>query len=146
MHSHWFDLFVLRVDGRRIAYTVKPQARVSERFRKEISHIAEQARESGFADDVRLLTDENLNRASLFNAKLFYAYRRPEAEADQMAIEIHNAMSGVCRLGELVAHFDDAGLGFRAFVRLLRSGHLKLVRREQISLNSNVFKAKGAIK
>ena len=142
LRPHWFDFVVTELDGARTAYSVKPQARVSERFLNEMSCIAGQARQSGFVDDVRLLTDENLDRIDLFNAKLFFAYRRPEPEADQLAREIHDAMSGVCKLGELVAGFDAAGDGFRAFVRLLQSGHLKLVKHEQISLNSNVFKAK----
>ncbi len=142
MRRHWFDFFVTEVDGSQIAYSVKPQARVSERFLREMSQIAEQARESGFVDDVRLLTDENLDRVDLFNAKLFFAYRRPEPAADRLACEIHDAISGLFKLGELVAYFDEPGDGFRAFVRLIQSGHLKLVRHEQISLNSNVFKAK----
>ncbi|MBN2741962.1 MAG: hypothetical protein JXR35_13780 [Rhodobacteraceae bacterium] len=142
MRRHWFDFLVTEVDGSRIAYSVKPQARVSERFLSEMSQIAEQARESGFVDDVRLLTDENLDRIDLFNAKLFFAYRRAEPAADRLAHEIHDAMSGLCKLGELVAYFDEPGDGFRAFVRLIQSGHLKLVRHEQISLNSNVFKAR----
>ena len=146
MHPHWFDFVVTEEGGSRIAYSVKPQVRVSPRFLNEMSQIAHQARESGFVDDVRLLTDENLDRIDLFNAKLFFAYRRAESEADRLACEIHEAMSGVCKLGELVACFDVAGDGFRAFVRLIQSGHLKLVRHEQISLNSNVFKAKQVTK
>ncbi|QPZ91775.1 PDDEXK family nuclease [Thioclava electrotropha] len=142
MRRHWFDFLVTEVDGSRLAYSVKPQVRVTERFLHEMSRIAEQARESGFVDDVRLLTDENLDRIDLFNAKLFFAYRRPEPAADRLAHEIHDAMSGLCKLGELVAYFDEPGDGFRAFVRRIQSGHLKLARHEQISLNSNVFKAK----
>ena len=43
LRPQWFDFVVTELDGSRIAYSVKPQARVSERFLNEMSYIAGQA-------------------------------------------------------------------------------------------------------
>ena len=138
--THYFDQFVEQRDGRRIAYTVKPEARLTGRFMTEIACIARQARQTGFVDDVRLLTDLDLDPIELSNARLSYGMRVPDAEADAAAGRVLAAMSGVVTLGELVERIGLGGRGYRALIRLVRKGRLRATRHEHLTHSTQVFK------
>ncbi|MBD9529698.1 hypothetical protein [Paracoccus sp. PAR01] len=141
--THFFDLFVEQTDGRRIAYTVKPEARLNAKFMGEIATVARQAKEAGFVDDVRLLTDVDLDPVELSNARLTYAMRVPDADADEAATAVIATMSDVASLGDLTTRIELGARGYRALIRMVRSGRLQPTRHEHLTHDTIVF-AKGA--
>ncbi len=87
--KHVFDMVVKERSGRRIAYTVKPEIRLrSGRFLAEIQEIAYWVKFKQFADDVRLLTDTDLDPVELYNARVTAAVAKPDAEADSRAVAL----------------------------------------------------------
>ncbi|SIT12782.1 hypothetical protein [Paracoccus saliphilus] len=138
--THYFDLFVTRTDGSRIACAVRPAARVGGRFGRQMPQIASQLRESRFADDLRLLTDADLDPVELHNAWLLHAIRAGDPEADTMAAQVLSEMSGTPTLAELTDRTGFGAAGFRALLRLVRSGHLHLLRAERITRTTAVYK------
>lgn len=67
---HTFDLLVTKTSGQRVAYTVKPIARLaSGNFYEKMRDVAWWIQEKKFASYVRLLTDEDINPIALHNAK-----------------------------------------------------------------------------
>lgn len=140
VRTHYFDLLVDQVDGRRVAYSVKPEVRLKEPFLSALSLIAHQAREGGFVDDVRLLTDADLDPVELDNAMLMHAWRAPDPHTDRAALEILQAMSGVETLGTLAGRINLGAAGRGALIRLIRSDHLRLLRHELITAASPMFK------
>lgn len=141
-HTHYFDIFVTQTDETAVAYTVKPEARVKGDFWREIAWIAAQARASGFASDVRLLSDKELDHVELHNARLMHGMRAPDPEPDSAAAAVFKAMSGISTLADLSDRIGLAAYGFRALVRLIRSHHLHLVHHEKITHASEVYKGK----
>lgn len=142
LRKHYFDFVVTRVDGKRIAYTVKPLVGCRGKFAETIPHIAQQARKSRLFEDVRLLTDADLDQVSLFNAKLLHACRAMHPEHDTVASAVVRNMQGVTSIGDLVTETGLFGDGFRALVRLIRSGHLRLRDHEAITYGAAIYKAK----
>lgn len=140
--THYFDMVVTQRDHRAIAYTVKPEAKVTDGFQREVAWIAAQARTSGFASDVRLLSDTDLDPVELHNAQLLHGLRVPDPEADTAAVSVFNAMSGVSTLADLSVRIGLDARGFRALIRLIRSHHLHLVHHEKINHISEVYKGK----
>ncbi|GGF71083.1 hypothetical protein GCM10011402_24560 [Paracoccus acridae] len=137
--THYFDLLVEQVDGRRIAYPVKPEVRLTPKFMAEIAQVAQQAKMSGFVDDVRLLTDVDLDPIELSNARLTYGMRKPDAEADAAAADVLAGSAGVASLGELTARIGLGARGYRALIRLVRKGRLRSVRHERLTHDTEVF-------
>lgn len=138
--THFFDLLVTRNDGSRIACAVRPLARASERFKRQMSRIASQVRACGFAADVRLLTDKDLDPVELHNAQLLHGVRTGSSLADAAAAKVLAGLSGRTSLADLASRTGLAAAGFRALLRLLRSAHLRLVRSERITPASMVYK------
>ncbi|WBU60580.1 hypothetical protein [Paracoccus albus] len=141
LKTHYFDLCVDQTDGARVAYTVKPEARLTEKFLAEISEIARQAKAAGFVDDVRLLTDADIDRVELTNAQLIRAMRKPDAEADAAAAAVLQKMAGLTTLGELRDRIDMGARGYRALIRCLADRQLSMTRHEPITHDTEVFKA-----
>lgn len=139
--THYFDLLVEQVDGRRIAYPVKPEVRLTPKFMAEIAQVAQQAKMSGFVDDVRLLTDVDLDPIELANARLTYGMRKPDAEADAAAADVVAGCAGIASLGELTARIGLGARGFRALIRMVRKGRLRSVRHEPLIYDTQVFHA-----
>jgi hypothetical protein len=142
LRNHYFDFVVTRTDGKHVAYTVKPLVGCRGKFAETIPHIAQQARRSRLYEDVRLLTDADLDKVSLFNAKLLHACRTPFPEHDAATTTVVRTMRGVTTIGALVAETGLFGDGFRAVVRLIRSRHLRLRDHEAITYGAAIYKAK----
>lgn len=141
-HTHYFDIYVKQADGSAIAYTVKPEARTNDDFLRDIAWVAAQARASGFARDVRLLSDTDLDPVELHNAQLLHGLRAPDPEADTAAVAVFNGMTGISTLADLSARIGLDARGFRALIRLVRSHHLHLVHHEKINHTTEVYKGK----
>ncbi|MCU9848971.1 Tn7 transposase TnsA N-terminal domain-containing protein [Defluviimonas sp. WL0024] len=141
-HDHYIDFVVIRKDGKVIGYAVRPMERVSQRYLLKLSRIKQQAIERGFLDDFRLFSDDDVCPVELFNAKLFHSVRRPDPFGDPVAQGVVRGTVGVVTIEDLVARIGLDGMGFRAIIRLIRSGHLRMVHYERITYRSMVFKAK----
>ncbi|MCG6113388.1 MAG: hypothetical protein MEQ74_14705 [Paracoccus sp.] len=139
--THYFDLFVEQVDGTRLACPVKPKARVTPKFEAEIALIARQAVDSGFADDVRLLTDVDLDPVELSNARLIYSARKPDAEADEATAAVIAQMGGISKVSELAAQIEHGARGYRALIRCIGRGRLRTTRHQRIAPEVEVFHA-----
>ncbi|MFC0200363.1 hypothetical protein [Paracoccus rhizosphaerae] len=138
--THYFDFCVEQVDGLHIAYSVKPEARLTAKFQAEIAAIARQAIDTGFGDDVRLLMDTDLDQVELSNAKLTYSMRKPDPEADNAAAEAILQMTGVVTLAELTSQIGKGARGYRALIRNIGQGCLRLTRHELITHSTEVFR------
>jgi hypothetical protein len=141
-HTHYFDIYVKETDGSAMAYTVKPEARVSDDFWREMEQIAAQARASGFVRDVRLLSDQAIDKVELHNAQLLHGLRVRDPEADIAAEAVVRKMSGISTLASLSNCIGLEARGFRALIRLIRSHHLQLVQHEKIDPTTEVCKGK----
>lgn len=141
-HTHFIDLVVTQTDGLEIGYAVRPWARASDKYIVKLARIKEQAIDQGFLDDFLLFTEDDVCPVELHNAQLFHSVRRPDYFADPVAEDIVRSSSGIVTVDALVEQSQLGGMGFRAVVRLIRSGHLQMVRYERIERSSEVFKAR----
>ena len=141
-HSHYIDLVTTQVDGKIVGYAVRPKEKASFDYIKTLARIKEQAIHQCFLDDLRLFTEEDVCPIEWHNAQLLHAGRRPDCFADPVAQDVAARLVGVTTVGNLVNQMGLEGMGFRAVVRLIRSGHLEMVRHERIEHTSEVFKAR----
>ena len=139
-HTHFFDLLVTRTDGSRIACAIRPAAQAGGHFAQQLCRIAAQVRASRFAADVRLLTERDIDPVKLHNAWVLHGVRISDPLADAAAAEVLAGMSGSAALAELTARIGAGVSGFRALLRFVRSGHLRLVHDERITSASRVYK------
>jgi hypothetical protein len=140
--THYIDLMVQQHDGQWVGYAVRPWARLSKAYLADLARIKAQAIASGFLWDFRIFTDRDVDPIDLFNARLLHSVRVAEPDADAAARSVAAAITGVTTIGALVADIGIHGQGFRAIVRLIRSGHLQPVRHERIDHGTEVFKAR----
>jgi hypothetical protein len=131
--EHVFDVVVTQKNGTKIAYTIKPEVRLrSGRFLEEMQIVAWWVRERRFANDVRLLTDLDLDEVDLHNAKVFAAVRKPDPEAEAIAMRLVSDLRGAATLFDLAIATGLEARGNRALLRLLRQNHLQLASRTRI--------------
>ena len=140
-HTHYIDLVATQIDGDVVGYAVRPMERASLEYLAKLARIKEQAIRQCFLDDFVLFTEQDVCRVELFNAELFHAVRRPDCFADPVMQDVAGSSVGVTTIGELVDESGLDGMGFRAAVRLIKSGHLQMVRYERIERSSEVFRA-----
>ncbi|WP_157764680.1 hypothetical protein [Rhodobacter sp. CZR27] len=132
--EHIFDIVVTERSGRRIAYTVKPEVRlVSGRFLAQMQEVAWWVRRKRFADDVRLLSDADLDPVELYNAHLIAAVHEPDPEADARALEVAATLTGARCIRDLTLATGLEARGYRAILRLLRGHQLCTARPERIT-------------
>jgi hypothetical protein len=142
IHKHYIDLVATEHNGTVIGYAVRPLGRVKDAYLAQLARIKEQAVAQGVLDDFRLFTERDVCPVEFFNAKLFLSVRRPDCFGDPVARDVVGRMAGVATIESLVEQTGLDGMGFRALVRLIRSGHLQMVSYERIDHSSLVFKAK----
>ena len=132
--AHVFDAVATRRSGVRIAYTVKPEVRLhSGRFLEEMREVAWWVRETRFAGEVRLLTEADVDPVTLHNAELIAAVREADPEAETVARAAVEALVGAVTLRALTLATGLEARGYRALLRLIRTGALEMARQEAIS-------------
>jgi hypothetical protein len=136
---HVFDVVATWGSGERIAYTIKPEARCSRRFLEEMQAIAWWVREKAFAQDVRLLTDADVDPVALHNARIIAAVREADPHADATARETARAFIGAMTLRALTHETGLEARGYRALLRLVRTGELRPSRHERLTPHSLVL-------
>jgi len=148
--QHIFDVVVTLDCDSRIAIAVKPEVRLeSGRFVTEMQEVAWWVYEHGFADDVRIMSEADIDLVDLRNAKILAAVRETDPEADAVALEVVRGLptDGGQSLRDLTLSTGMAARGYRSLIRLIRSGVLRLQQHEVIGpkvvvMNAN---AKGTV-
>lgn len=130
---HYFDIVVTRKTGSRIAYTVKPERRVSARFLDEMREIAFWVRKKGFAADVRLLTERDIDATRLYNARIMAAVRTSDPEAEAIVCEEARGILGAVTVRNLTDRVDLGARGYRAILRLIRLGEFAVLADARIT-------------
>lgn len=141
--AHFIDLITTQDNGELVGYAVRPMQRVSDKYLQRLARIKEQAVNQRFLDDFRLFTELDVCPIELFNAKLIHSVRRPDCFADPVLEDVAASLVGVTTVDALVDQSGLGGMGFRAVVRLIRSGHLQMVRHERLERSSEVFRARA---
>ncbi|RWR04141.1 PDDEXK family nuclease [Paenirhodobacter populi] len=139
---HYFDALAVHRNGRRIAYTVKPEAHLHRRrkddpkglpFLERMQIITWWVRKQRFADDVRLITEADLDPVLVHNAKIIAAVREPDPEADGAAwLQVRHVI-GARTLRDLTQSISMDARGYRALLRLIRNGRLRVQAGQRIS-------------
>lgn len=134
LKQHIFDVCAVLDTGERIAFAIKPEIRLNstnkekQDFEEHMQAVAWWAFEKDFADDVRILTEADIDPVALDNAKVLAAVRERDSDADLAAIhELRKLPSGGgLSLRELTLAIGMGARGYRALIRLLRSGDARL--------------------
>lgn len=150
LEDHIFDVVATLTSGLRIAYTVKPEVRLNSRpgnrnkngeryddrtFMEKMGQVTWWATEySQLYHDVRLVTEADINQIDLRNAQVFAAVREPDDEADAIAFAVVKAIpaEGGRSLRDLTIETGLQARGYRALIRLMRSGMLRAIQHEII--------------
>ena len=137
--THYLDLVVLQRDGRRVGYSIKPAAKIDEAFLREMAEVGAHAVATNVVDDLRVLSAADFDPVTQWNARFLHAVREPDAEADLPAREAVRGLDGTSTLGALADRIGMQGRGFRALVRLVRSGVLGLSDHVRLTHAAAVF-------
>ncbi|MBS1303260.1 hypothetical protein, partial [Loktanella sp. SALINAS62] len=136
------DVVTVQEDGQRIAYTIKPEVRlVSGSFLAEMQIVAGWMKKLDFVDDFRLLTDRDIDPIDLNSALMFTAVRKADPDADAVARCVVGKLHGGRSISDLTADTGMKDRGYRAVVRLMRSGVLKPMVRKMITPKTIVIKS-----
>jgi len=134
LRQHIFDLVAVLSSGERIAFAIKPEFRLQKsnrdklNFNDEMRIVAWWAYQKNFVDDVRILTDADLDQVALHNAKVLAAVREADLEADDVALRAVSdlPLKGCLSLRELTLKTGMGARGYRALLRLVRDGRAYL--------------------
>ncbi|WP_298837723.1 hypothetical protein [uncultured Roseobacter sp.] len=132
LSQHVFDVVATLTDGTKIGFTVKPEVRlVSGRFLTEMQEVAWWAVEKAFVDEVRLVTERDIDKVDLRNAQTLAAVREADPEADALALSLISGLpEGVGQtLRRLTIDMGMQARGYRALIRLIREGMLCPIKR-----------------
>lgn len=140
--DHYIDVVQWRNDGKVVGYAVRPMGRVSDAYLRKLARIKEQAIAQCFLDDFRLFSEMDVCPVELHNATLFHSVRRSDDFADPVAQDVCKNVCGITTVGTLVDKTGLNGMGFRAVVRLIRSGHLRMLRNEKIERSTEIIRTR----
>ncbi|POR42180.1 hypothetical protein CRT23_15005 [Methylobacterium sp. V23] len=138
--GHTFDFKVLRRNGQTTLIAVKQSQWVERHpeFQETLACIAAQVPRS-IADRVVLMTELDASRDAVHNAKLIHSVRADGTESHVDALrKITASLIGTTTVGSLVAASGLFGLGFRAVVRLIDDGTLRVVGTTRIDYGTKV--------
>lgn len=133
--QHVFDVVATLDCDARIAFTVKPEVRlVSGRFEAEMQEVTWWVHKHDFADEVRIMSEADVNSVDLRNAKILAAVREPDEQADLVALEVVKRLpnGGGQSLRDLTLSTGMSERGYRALIRLMRTGVLRLQNHQVI--------------
>lgn len=142
--NHYIDVVQWRTDGKVVGYAVRPMGRVSDAYLRKLARIKEQAIAQCFLDDFRLFSEKDVCPVELHNATLFHSVRRSDDFADPVAQDVCKNVCGIATVGTLVDKTGLEGMGFRAVVRLIRSGHIQMLRNEKIERSTEIIRTRVA--
>ncbi|MCT4578637.1 hypothetical protein [Donghicola sp.] len=142
--EHFFDFRVTFRGGRRVCISVKPE-RIAQtyEYRAKMDCIR-QAAIGNICDDVRTVTERNIDPVELHNAKLFHSARDADAEMDARVIAALQMVTSPVRIGKFLAETGLEGKGFRSVARAIRFGQAKLFNREKITGRSLIIRGEAS--
>lgn len=133
-HRHTFDFRVVTVDGTRIAYAVKPSAKVVKSGINEI--LREVSKQVGpkFADHYELKTDFEITPQRTLHAREILHYRRGRNEGDvQEMRRFVSTLRGRAKMRDIARVSGMVeGRAWAALVNLLDTGEIALEEGSQI--------------
>ncbi|MEM5543663.1 hypothetical protein WNY61_13035 [Sulfitobacter sp. AS92] len=142
--THFFDFVATFISGKSIAMIVKPLRRATKpKFQSEVQLIARCAVQSGFVDEVRVLTEDGLDDTRVRNARFLRSVREVDVVADTNARAVAAQLLGCVSLADLTAKIGLGCRGFRALVRLIGEGVLSCNTHELICPSTLVQRGKG---
>jgi hypothetical protein len=123
--THWFDFVALLKDGSKVAVAVRP-ADKAESLRAELELVAASVSRD-FADRIAIMTENDLSRELIHDAKLIQCVRRdPPCESDPIVAELVAVLEKPVAIKTLVEESGRGALAFRAVVRLIGAGVLEV--------------------
>lgn len=141
--EHTFDLQITKTDGLKCAVFVKPSKLVRPEHRRMLNLLAEQT-SPRVIQKILIITEEKLTRADLHNAELIQEVSRfPDASDDAAIFDLIGQMTGTAKIGDLVEASGLNGYGFRALVRALAAGEVRLTRPCMITNTAWIERARG---
>ncbi|MGJ8545242.1 MAG: hypothetical protein ACSHWZ_07335 [Sulfitobacter sp.] len=140
-HDHFLDHVVYKKDGRRLGLTDKPYLRVTKEFEDEIGQVCDDGQRLDVIDDLFLVTEFARDPVKLHNAELFRGCRDADPEVDIIAQTVAFDLIAETPIQNLVDEINRGPRGFRAVVRLIWSGVLKLQNNEKITHQTVVLRA-----
>ncbi|MCJ2082488.1 hypothetical protein [Methylobacterium sp. J-090] len=138
--KHYFDFKAVRRNGDRGLIAVKKLEWIERHpeFEDQLRLIAAQVPRS-VADRVILMTDADASRSAVHDAKLIHSVRADGAtDYDASVRDIVSTLIGTTTVGCLVAASGLEGRGFRAVVRLIDDGTLRVVDHSRIGYETRV--------
>jgi hypothetical protein len=106
--------------------------------------VTRHALDAGFCDEVRLVTERDIDPISESNARQLAAVRELDPEADHIALKIICELSGTETLKALTVRTGLNQRGYRALLRLVRDHYLRPVSHEIITPKTLVNKMEVA--
>jgi hypothetical protein len=141
--EHVFDLQVTKTDRTKWAIFVKPSELVRPAHKRMLRLIAEQTSPQ-VIQKILIVTEKKLRRADLYNAELIQEVRRdPDPDDDKKIARIIGAMTGPVKIDDLVKASGLDGYGFRAVVRAIAAGKVRLTKRGMIVHSAWVEHVRG---
>lgn len=119
LSQHFIDIVFTDTAGKRTAFLVKNRRRAAcPKFQDAASRIAA-AVVPQYADEVQIVTDEDLDPLEVLNASRFLYYRRfPDAEADA---RVRKVIDSLIAPAPIVQIMRMSGLGGRAYRSVFRA-------------------------
>lgn len=119
---HYFDFVVRMRDGVRKALAYKPSERVEALNFEAFLHDLAGRISPEVADEIVLITEADIPRATIRNAALLHDCRRdPPGEADAAVLAALSTVVGQISIGDLRDATGYGGEAFRAIIRLIGS-------------------------
>lgn len=126
VHEHFFDFLATMKDGRRVAVMAKSAEKVRRDKLEEVAkELAAQIPDT-FADEVLLITKDDMPEWLVANARLIRSSRLDKSTTRDQAILQHAlTLPEPVSIEELCGSF--APYGARSVARLLHAGHLRQI-------------------
>lgn len=126
--KHYFDFVATLATGERVAIAYRPHVKARRQGLDGTLRLIAAQMGRQVADRVVHMSELDLPRDLVHDAKLLHAVRRDDRpEDDRKLAAIAATLQGVTTVGDLVRASGLAGRGFRAVVRLIGDGTLDIV-------------------
>lgn len=130
--KHFFDFRVTQRGGRRVCISVKPE-RIAMTFTyQSIMAQVEKAAIGNICDEVKTITERNIDPVALHNAKLFHAARDVEPQLDALVGAALSALTAPVLIDDFLAEIGVFEFGFFAVARAIHAGRARLFTKEKI--------------
>lgn len=145
IRRHTFDFMVILNCGRRIAYAVKPRAKVERSGILRIIELIRQQVGDRFADAYVLRTDEDITPTRVSNAHLIVMSQAERNDDHVSRVRLITAsMVGAARIADVAARSGLHGHALRAIACLIGDGVIRLAHPGLINHSASIAPASPA--